>query len=1324
MNELGFIFAMLSGALLLIAGLTLGYWRGWNRANRTHEANHSLDALADVGQAILGAQLNLDALCEIVYQQSTRVIDTRHFQLGLIDGDDYEIKVWLKEAERLPAQTFKNGAAEGLIGWVRDNTRGVLVHDFQKEWDTLPARPRYYDENNPARSAIFAPLIAGAKVIGIIAAQSQSPNAFSDDDLGRVTVLANQAAGAIRNAQLYAATKERAARLNLIGEVSRQLVGVQSLPELLQQILRLVQGTFGYYAVNLFTIDPETNEVVLGGSTAHDSGFKDIRLKMGYGIVGWVAENAQLVVVGDVSKDTRYVGSTVLSATKSELAAPLIFDDRVLGVLDVQSNELNAFGKEDTFTLNALAQQLALAVQESITYSAERRQAERTNALIEAARAVVSILDISSLFDEVIDLITDHFGYDRVHLFLRDGDRVIFRGGKGTHTKRWSFENLSYDINDKGFIAWVANQGQLIVSGDVRADERYAEGSGVEDTQSEMTVPIQMGSRTLGVLDIQSQKADAFSAEDVALVQALADTVAIALRNAGLIANEMRRRILSETLQEVSTVLASSLDLDSVLKEILLGLEQVVEYTSAVISLLDDEKAYYLVSAIHGITEDDAVWDQVIPADSEVDEHIDRILTMLAAKPTDGSLNPEEPPKPRQEDTLAVPLSIGDEHIGHLAIKRIGAQAFTTEEKSITSTFASQAAVAIMNAQLYMAQKEEAWISTALLQVAEATGQATSPDEVLETVARITPLLAGVEWCAVFLSEDKHYRMVEVSGVSQKFIDAFEGFRIDPAHWEPLRDLIATGRPVILDATAPMPAGLPIEIEVVQAVLLPLFAKGMVIGTLLIGQRESDAPLTRRKIELVSGIANQAALAIEGAQLYTAQQEEQWITTVLLQVAEAVNSQYDLDSTLESIVRLTTLLVGVTRCIILRWDESNQQFFTATSFGLTPNAERLATQLTIRPAESQLFATLSNTLQPVPAGENLPFFIPEPLKSALEIPAVLALPLMAQGTMVGAMLVDYFEFEGHSGQRRLNILIGIAYQSALAIRTAHLQKEAITAESFEREMEVARGIQLSLLPDKPPGIQGWDIAAYYRPARLVGGDFYDFIPLGDDKYAFVIADVADKGVAAAMFMTVCRTIIRAVASRRRSAAETLLRVNKLVLHDNRSELFFTCWYGILDIRTGSLQFSSGGHNPPLIVRGNGELVELRIKGIALGLFDPIQLQEATIQVELGDTLVAYTDGLTEAQRADNTEFGEVELHINTRKLRDKPAAEFVQKLTAAVDKFTGDQPAFDDLTLFVVKRIALPIVAANAPVEPSTAETDYSPSLAESESEEGEGVNL
>ena len=279
----------------------------------------------------------------------------------------------------------------------------------------------------------------------------------------------------------------------------------------------------------------------------------------------------------------------------------------MLGVLDVQSDQLRSFNKEDEFTLETLGGQLALALQEAQTFDAARRQAERVNAMADASRAVVSILDINDLLDEVVDLVADYFGYDRVHLFLRAGDRVVFRSGSGVHSARWSIEQLSYDINDNGFIPWVARTAQPLVSGDVSKDERYVTGPGLQDTQSEMTVPISIGQRVLGVFDIQSPQSEVFTPEDVTLVQALADTVAVGLRNAGLFATETRRRILAETLREVSTVLVSSLDMESVLDGLLISLERVVDYQAALILLRRVDEGDFIVRAVRGAVNEEEV---------------------------------------------------------------------------------------------------------------------------------------------------------------------------------------------------------------------------------------------------------------------------------------------------------------------------------------------------------------------------------------------------------------------------------------------------------------------------------------------------------------------------------------------------------------------------------------------------------------------------------------------------------------------------------------------------------------------------------------------
>ena len=1277
---------MVVGATLAVGsagvGLAFGYWRGRARgvSLAVHEdVSPELDVLAGVGNAILSVQLKVDALCEVVYQQATRIVDTQNFQIGLFDGNDYVIKVWLKNAERMPPQRFENNADDGIIGWIRQSGTGLLVHDFEHEWDTLPARPSY-SGGNPARSAIFAPLMSGGEALGVIAVQSERPNCFTDEDMRLLTLLANQSSGAIRNAQTFEATQERARQLRLINDVSRQVTAIQPLPDLFRQIVTLIQDAFGYYAVNIFIVDEAAGTIQLQASSHESLSPDDLILAPGQGLVGWAWTNVKPVIAPNVAEDERFMHTVTLDATRSEICVPLAVQKRVMGVLDVQSNRLDAFGSDDVFMLETLASQLALAIQEAQTYDAERRQTERINAMTEVARALVSILDIDDLLDEVVDLVTDHLGYDRVHLFLRIGDRLVFRSGSGVHSGRWALEKLSYDIDGAGIIPWVAREGQPRWSGNVHDDEWYIVGPGVEDTLSEMTIPIRMGSHILGVFDIQSTEANAFSDEDIVLIQALGDTVAIALRNASLFANETRRRMLSETLRELSTVLGSSLDLNSVLDGILVGLERVVEYTAGLILLLDEDDDVYTVSAARGeiLDPESDIWDETIPFDEATDQRLGDLIHRL-------NTHPEEAEAIAHDDIL-VPLRVAGEPIGYLAIERIGPDRFTPEENEIIATFANQAAVAITNAQLYMAQREEAWVSNALLQVAEATARATNLDEVLSTVARITPLLVGVEWSAVVLADDANtFRIVEIAGPSAEVTGALTGLTLTPQSWPLLAQIKQDGQPVLIDSDTVQPTNMPIDVNIGQGVILPLFAKGEVMGLLLIGQQDDSEPMTDRKIELVSGIANQAALAIESAQLFAAQQEEAWVTTALLQVAEAVNTQIDPDQSLETVVRLTPLLVGVERCAILRWDNDQNCLAGGPSWGLPPDATAAFHGLTFTEEDGQFLADLLTCTEPQSAGVGTDCPLPPALQRLFESPTLLGLPLIARGHLVGAMLVDHPALGGQIDQRRLNILSGIAHQTALALENSRLQSEATAAERIERELEVARGIQTSFLPDTFPAVAGWEVAAVYRAARQVGGDFYDFFPVDEHHWAIVVADVADKGVPAALFMALSRTLLRAVGSNRQTPSVTLSRVNDLLLRDTRSELFVTVWYGLWDAQTGKITYSSAGHNPPVIVRADGSAQLLSIRGIALGVIPEITLQQEEVTLGPGDMLVAYTDGVTEALRSDQAEFGVVGLQSTLVNLRAKHASDIAKGVLGAVDTFAAGEPQFDDVTLIVLK---------------------------------------
>ena len=260
----------------------------------------------------------------------------------------------------------------------------------------------------------------------------------------------------------------------------------------------------------------------------------------------------------------------------------------------------------------------------------------------------------------------------------------------------------------------------------------------------------------------------------------------------------------------------------------------------------------------------------------------------------------------------------------------------------------------------------------------------------------------------------------------------------------------------------------------------------------------------------------------------------------------------------------------------------------------------------------------------------------------------------------------------------------------MAMENARLMREVAQQERLERELEVGRDIQASLLPQKFPQAEGWEVSAVWRAARQVGGDFYDFFEVLPDqagaRWGLVIADVADKGVPAALFMALSRTLLRTVAIGRAAPADTLKRVNELILSDARSEQFVTVAYGVLEPATGRYCYAIAGHNPPIWVHADGTAATVPGRGIALGVLDQVDYQEQEIRLEPGDTLLLYTDGLTEAFNLRLEEFGLPGVLEVARAHHAESARALLQALTSAVDAHVGDAEVFDDMTIVVVKR--------------------------------------
>ena len=212
------------------------------------------------------------------------------------------------------------------------------------------------------------------------------------------------------------------------------------------------------------------------------------------------------------------------------------------------------------------------------------------------------------------------------------------------------------------------------------------------------------------------------------------------------------------------------------------------------------------------------------------------------------------------------------------------------------------------------------------------------------------------------------------------------------------------------------------------------------------------------------------------------------------------------------------------------------------------------------------------------------------------------------------------------------------------------------------------------------------MAALNLPAKEVGGDFYDFIPVSPDKWGLVIADVCGKGVPAALFMALSRTLVRANATGNLTTSEAIRRANDLIAQEERSGMFVTLFYGVMDAKAMTLTYVNAGHNSPIIFRNAGtDIIMLAAKGIALGVKQDIELEERKISLRRGDIIVLYTDGVTEAINNQEEQFGQQRLVSIVQGCINLHAEELLQRIKDKVTVFSQEQSQYDDITLMVLK---------------------------------------
>ncbi|MBV8819527.1 MAG: SpoIIE family protein phosphatase [Acidobacteriaceae bacterium] len=306
-----------------------------------------------------------------------------------------------------------------------------------------------------------------------------------------------------------------------------------------------------------------------------------------------------------------------------------------------------------------------------------------------------------------------------------------------------------------------------------------------------------------------------------------------------------------------------------------------------------------------------------------------------------------------------------------------------------------------------------------------------------------------------------------------------------------------------------------------------------------------------------------------------------------------------------------------------------------------------------------------------------------------QVRSILAVPLQTDTRVIGLIYLDSPHFVHEFTKDDLNLLTVMANVAAIRIEHARLAEVEQAERLLAKELEQAAVIQRGLLPTIAPVVPGLDLAGYNTPCRTVGGDYYDFLTYEDGRVAILVADVAGKGMPAAMLMSSLQARVQVLFDEPTNLAAVVTRLNKIIHTNCPSNRFITFFAGVFDGRTGDLTYCNAGHNPPLVLRSGGKVEELKSTGMILGILPAAKYGQNVCHLEPGDVIGFFSDGVTEACCPDSeAEFGEERLARILAEFHNCPAQMICDKVQQRLTEWMGPVPPADDVTLVIAKRTA------------------------------------
>jgi phosphoserine phosphatase RsbU/P len=405
--------------------------------------------------------------------------------------------------------------------------------------------------------------------------------------------------------------------------------------------------------------------------------------------------------------------------------------------------------------------------------------------------------------------------------------------------------------------------------------------------------------------------------------------------------------------------------------------------------------------------------------------------------------------------------------------------------------------------------------------------------------------------------------------------------------------------------------------------------------------------------------------------------------SLLFEATRLLNSTLDLAELLDLILKIAKTEVKADRGTVFLVDSKNRQVWSFVAQGLDHQEIRVPFGHGVAGR-----VAVTGEIVNVEDAYALEYFERSfDQKTGYHTKSLLCVPIRhAAGYIVGVIQLLNQSETGKFSKEDEDFLLKLSGHMAMALENARLHRDALEKQRLERELEMARGIQRSLLPDSPPVIPGFELSVVNEPCYEVGGDYYDFLTLGPQTLLLVIADVEGKGVSSALVMSNLQATLRALVMHLHSLEVLALSLNEMMYNDTKSRKYLSIFLGLVDTRRNGLHYINAGHVPPILVSGEtGEYQLLQDGGTVVGLFPSAEYTRGSVNLKAGDVLVASTDGITEACDAEENEYGYQRLAACVARHRDKSAEQIVEAVLAEVREHAKAETHIDDKVLMVLK---------------------------------------